>query len=354
MFGRPVALLMNLPQLAEDIPAGRPYAAVFARPWYGEAAIWRSAAEDGFEFLDALGRPARIGALAFDLYAGPTGRFDLGNELWVDLPSAALASVTDQALFAGENALAVESAAGLWEVLQFGTVDLMSPGRWRLRRLLRGQLGTEDAIGNPAPGGSSVVVLDAAVAPLSTTDADIGLPWNWRVGPARVSAGDPINLAIEFTPEGRGLRPYSPAHLRGAVQPGGAILLSWTRRTRSAAGDSWVLAEAPLGEEREEYELEILDGATVVRSVAGLSSSSFTYTTAMMTTDFGAPVSTMRFRVFQIGALGRGDGAACAGPRGRQRQSGQRPSEAMFEHHRLHVGAPRNAAPGARARAGQG
>ena len=215
VFGRPVALLMNLPQLAEDIPAGRPYAAVFARPWYGEAAIWRSATEDGFEFLDALGRPARIGALAFDLYGGPAGRFDLGNEAWIDLPSAALASVTDQALFAGENALAVESAAGIWEVLQFGTAELMSPDRWRLRRLLRGQLGTEDAIGNPAPAGARVVMLDAAVTPLSISDADIGLPWNWRIGPARVAAGDPINLAIEFTPEGRGLRPYSPAHLRG-------------------------------------------------------------------------------------------------------------------------------------------
>ena len=86
VLGRPLALLMNLPQLAEDIPAGRPYAAVFARPWYGEAAIWRSATEDGFELLDALGRPARIGALAFDLYAGPAGRFDLGNEAWIDLP----------------------------------------------------------------------------------------------------------------------------------------------------------------------------------------------------------------------------------------------------------------------------
>ena len=223
---------MNLPQLAEDIPAGRPYAAVFARPWYGEAAIWRSATEDGFEFLDALGRPARIGALAFDLYGGPAGRFDLGNEAWIDLPSAALASVTDQALFAGENALAVESAAGVWEVLQFATAELMSPGRWRLRRLLRGQLGTEDAIGNPAPAGARVVMLDAAVTALSIADADIGLPWNWRIGPARVAAGDPINLAIEFTPEGRGLRPYSPAHLRGTPQPGGAILLSWIRRTR--------------------------------------------------------------------------------------------------------------------------
>ena len=82
--------------------------------------------------------------------------------------------------------------------------------------------------------------------------------------------------------------------------------MTWIRRTRAAAGDSWVLAEAPLGEEREEYELEILDGADVVRAVAALPSSSFTYTTAMMTADFGAPVSTVRFRVVQIGALGRG------------------------------------------------
>ena len=44
----------------------------------------------------------------------------------------------------------------------------------------------------------------------------------------------------------------------------------------------------------------------MVRSVAALPSSSFTYTTAMMTADFGGPVSTVRFRVFQIGALGRG------------------------------------------------
>lgn len=105
------------------------------------------------------------------------------------------------------------------------------------------------------------MLLGAAVAPIST-------------------AGDPINLAVQFTPEGRGLRPYSPARLRGTPQPGGATLLSWIRRTRSAGGDSWVLAEAPLGAAREEYELETLDGSDVVSSVDALPSPSFTYTTS--------------------------------------------------------------------------
>jgi len=69
------------------------------------------------------------------------------------------------------------------------TAELMSPGRWRLRRLLRGQLGTEDAIGDPLPAGARVVLLDAAVTALPISEADMGLPWTWRVGPTRVPVG---------------------------------------------------------------------------------------------------------------------------------------------------------------------
>ena len=90
------------------------------------------------------------------------------------------------------------------------------------------------------------------------------------------------------------------------------MLLTWIRRTRAAAGDSWVLAEVPLGEEREEYELEVLDGGTVVRTVAGLASPAFTYTTAMATADFGGPVTSLRLprlpdRRARPRGAGRGD-----------------------------------------------
>ena len=65
-----------------------------------------------------------------------------------------LQSVTDLALFAGANALAVESTPGVWEILQAGEAELLAPGKYRLTRLLRGQRGTENAMGNPAPAGS--------------------------------------------------------------------------------------------------------------------------------------------------------------------------------------------------------
>ena len=106
-------------------------------------AVWRSPGGDGFELVTTLGRPARMGTLVGDLYPGSTSRFDLGNVAIVDLAYGTLASVTDHALFTGANALAVEPAPGVWEVLQAGVAELIAPGRYRLSRLLRGQRGTE-------------------------------------------------------------------------------------------------------------------------------------------------------------------------------------------------------------------
>jgi len=34
------------------------------------------------------------------------------------------------------------------------------------------------------PAGTRVVVLDTALASLPVSEADLGLPWNWRIGPA--------------------------------------------------------------------------------------------------------------------------------------------------------------------------
>ena len=133
VFGPPAAVLMNLPQLADDFPAHRPYAAVFAAPWYGSALIWRSPSFDGFSALGTVGQPARIGTLAFGFSPGPVWRFDNGNELWVDMASGTFASLDDEALLAGGNPVAIETAPDVWEIVQFGTAARQSPERWTLR-----------------------------------------------------------------------------------------------------------------------------------------------------------------------------------------------------------------------------
>jgi len=184
VFGAPDVILLDLPQLREDQPAHRPLVAAYAKLWPGEIAVHRSAATDGFALLSTFGTRASIGVLAADFYAGPVSRFDLGNALVVDRYSGTFESVTDITLLGGANALAVETGAGQWEIVQVGNAELIAPGRYRLTRLLRGQRGTEGAMVSIVPTGARVVVLDTAIASLPIAEADLGLPWNWRIGPA--------------------------------------------------------------------------------------------------------------------------------------------------------------------------
>jgi hypothetical protein len=212
----------------------------------------------------------------------------------------------------GANALAVESASGQWEVVQASQVELLAPRRYRLTRLLRGQRGTEGAMGNPALAGARVVVLDEALAPLPVREAELGLPWNWRVGPASRPIYDESYVAETFTPSGAGLRPFSAVHIEQPWRKGrspGDLTIRWVRRSRALAADGWGGLEVPLAEESEAYEVEIMDGTAVKRTLA-TGTTSVTYTGAQQMADRGAllgPGDRLDIRIFQLSALvGRG------------------------------------------------
>jgi hypothetical protein len=315
VFGAPDVVLLDLPQLSEDQPAHRPMVAAHAVPWPGEMAVFRSPSTDGFALLTTFGSRARIGTLVSDFYPGPTSRFDLGNALVVDLVSGTLESVTDLTLFGGANALAVEAAPSKWEIVQAGAAELIAPGRYRLTRLLRGQRGTEAAMGNPSPAGARVVMLDSALAPLSIAEADLGLPWNWRIGPAARAVSDASYTALAFTPAGRGLVPFAPVHVaqpwRTARSPGD-LTIRWMRRSRALVADAWEQVEVPLAEDLESYDVQILDGAAVRRALTS-NTTSVLYTAAQQTADWGAPLApgqTLAICIYQLSnRLGRGDPA---------------------------------------------
>jgi hypothetical protein len=85
--------------------------------------------------------------------------------------------------------------------------------------------------------------------------------------------------------------------------------MSWIRRTRF--GGAWADgADVPLNEESERYEIDILNGANVVRTMAA-TSPTVTYTAAEQTADFGSPQPSVALKVYQISAtVGRGWPAA--------------------------------------------
>jgi hypothetical protein len=92
-------------------------------------------------------------------------------------------------------------------------------------------------------------------------------------------------------------------HFR-AVRDGSGVTIHWIRRTR-ADGDSWT-GEVPLGEDSEGYEVDIVSGVTVVRTLSTITPSVL-YAAADELADFDAAQSSLTVRVTQLSAtVGRG------------------------------------------------
>jgi hypothetical protein len=206
-------------------------------------------------------------------------------------------------LLSGGNAAAVQRGDGAWEVLQFATAELVGDRTYLLSRLLRGQAGSEWAMGAPLAAGAPFVILDANLATLAAGLGALGRALQLRVVAANRDYGDATALILSATPQATALMPLAPVHVK-ATRDGSGVTVSWIRRTR-LDGDSWV-GEVPLGEDSEQYAFDILSGGSVVRTLTA-TTSSILYAAADELADFGAPQSALHVRVMQVSAtVGRG------------------------------------------------
>jgi hypothetical protein len=304
ILGQPLVIFLDLPLLRGDEPPHAGYVAAAQVPWPGSIAFYRSPESSGFVLEAVASAPAVVGTLLDPLPSGVLSRYDRATKVRVALERGALASVTPLALLAGANLAAIENEDGGWEVLQFQSAVLTEPATYELSLLLRGQAGTEDAMRTPVAAGARFVLLDAAVARVDMSPDEIGLDYTWACGPASRPLGDPAYLEAHHAFTGRGLEPLAPVHLAG-TRSGHDLAFSWIRRTR-IGGDSWEAVEVPLGEDFERYEVDILDGATVKRTILTDTPSAL-YTAAEQTADFGAPQPSVSVRVYQMSAVsGRG------------------------------------------------
>ncbi|ADZ71342.1 baseplate multidomain protein megatron [Polymorphum gilvum] len=306
-LGPPHALMLDLSKLSDGDADRAPRLAVFARPWPGGYALLRSATESGFQPVATVDRPATVGRLAEPLAPGPVWLWDEATRPLVELYGGTLESRDPAAVLAGANALAVRTAAGGFEILQFRGAELVGPRLYRLSGLLRGQRGTEAEAGAGAPAGADVVRLDAAVAQVPLDDDLAGLPLAYRLVPQGRSLDDPASLGLSHAASGRGAQPLSPVHVR-ARRTAAGIVLAWIRRSRIGA-DGWEQLEVPLGEAAEAYEVDVLDGAAVLRTLRA-TTPEVLYPAAEELADFGAPVANLTVAVVQLSeTAGRGQPA---------------------------------------------
>ncbi|KQP34309.1 hypothetical protein ASF27_01740 [Methylobacterium sp. Leaf102] len=297
--------VMDLPQLRPQAIPHAPYLAGFTSPW-SPIAVLRSIDGGPFENDATVGARSIIGRLVAPLHSGPSGRWDRVNDVFVEVPRGTeLPSAPEADVLNGANVAALLTPSGEWEVLQWASAALLGPGKYRLRNLLRGQLGTEFTMGNPAPAGADFVVLSDALAQSSMPLASRTLPQTFKWGPLGQPTESPAYSAATLTFQGVGLRPYAPAQARIARAGNGDLALSWARRTR-INGDAWEQIDVPLNEEVEAYSLDIRKGSGVVRTLE-LDGPATVYAVADQTADFGGPVTALSVAIHQLSTIyGRG------------------------------------------------
>lgn len=253
LHGPTTALLLDLPLGSESLPTRAPLLVAAA----GREEGWRRAelmtSFDGGASWHAAGStagPAVIGTVLTTLPPGGSALRDERNMIDVQLLNDAmwLEGRSDVALSAGANLALVGE-----ELVQFSEAEALGDRRFRLRRLLRGRRGTEWAAAEHGAGEPFALIQPETLKVVEAPEGAAG-------GEARLLAlgvGDGSEGAMVIgTVTGEALRPPSPVRLRAKVVAGGAIEISWVRRSRN--GWAWQDgSDTPLSEESETYRLTL-------------------------------------------------------------------------------------------------
>ena len=286
-FEAPVPVLpmfMDLPLLTGDEVPHAPHLAVTADPWPGSVACYISPSDSNYSLNTLHNRPTITGVSQTILKAAQPGMLDRGADLRVELAYGDLSSVSLSDILNGANVAAIgDGSPENWEVFQFQTATLVAPGVYDISGRLRGQAGT-DALGTTEwPAGSIFVLLNGALSQIKLQTSERGLARHFRIGPANRAYDDP---SYEYSYEafsGVGLRPYAPVHLKAIPDGSGGVALSWFRRTR-IDGDSWNALDVPLGEDTEQYLVQVISSGAVVREIT-TNTPNWGYSSSQMTSD---------------------------------------------------------------------
>lgn len=298
-YGRPLALLMDIafiPSTIDQLP--RLTTALFADPWASSYLFASSQTDSNYKSRKLSSKQARIGKLVQALPAGPEGRWDYANHIFVQMINGSPSSVDKLSVLSGDNILCIQNDSGGWEIIQFQHAQLMENGKWKLSSLLRAQQGTEYEmnVGNTAQ--NYVVFLDGQTDSIELGQELRNLPLNWRVGPALYQVADSRYQSQNLICSDRSSKCLSPVHIQAKMNANGDISLSWIRRSR-IAGDDWEAVEIPLGEPHESYQIDIVSNNQVVRSIQRTDTTAI-YTYGQQLADLAAFPSDVEFRIAQL------------------------------------------------------
>lgn len=272
----------------------------YASGWPGGTLFRSTDSGQTWADIQAFTGRAMIGFASTVLGAHSGSLIQRGGSLVVS--ASDLESVTEAQMLGGSN-IAAYGAPGRWEVIRFQNAALNGDGTYTLDTFWRGDKGTEWATGLHVAGDAFVLLTDPDLAFVGMATESIGLPRDYRM--VTFDADIDSSTSQSFAYAGANLECLSPVYARG-VRLSGDLAVTWTRRSRLSS--SWWTngVVAPVGETTEAYEVDVMSGSTVKRTISSVAPA-ITYTSAQQVEDFGSAQASITMRIYQLStAVGRG------------------------------------------------
>jgi hypothetical protein len=301
---------LDIPLLRDSDSSANPLIYYGAAPyaagtWPG--AIFYESLDDGGEYSTERGNvpstaPSSWGYATDVLDDADPWLWDRGNSINVKLQYGTLINTTEAVC----NATPTANLALLGsELIQFTTATLQGDGSYTLTGLKRGRRGTEWACGSHAAGEQFVLLNQ--INHFQMGASDIGTNLLFKAVTVGGAEGGTFPIGVKPY-SGASLKPYAPAGVTAEKDSGtGDWTIDWTRRSR--IGGAWTSGTSvPLGEASEQYEVDILSGSSVVRTISGLTSPTATYSETDQVADGGdVAEGSLDIKVYQLSDVaGRG------------------------------------------------
>jgi hypothetical protein len=293
--------IVDLPAMPYDNPTqavARLALAGLGENWRG-AVVYRS--DDGggtYAQVVTADAPAVMGAALSVLETGKCAVVDEAHSVDVLLQgNEGLENVTQLSMLNGANLALLGQ-----EVLQFSRAEFLGEGKYRLSGMLRGRLGTEWAVDSHM-AGERFILLNSRIRIMPVSSYGIGLERLYKPVTVGMTLGS--TEAQGYAYGSKFWMPYSPVHVSGERDTDGNVTLRWKRRTRMDG--SWRNGvDVPLNEAAERYEVDILNGETVMRTLT-TDTQEVMYNASAQFDDFGVVQESITLRVYQISeVVGRG------------------------------------------------
>ncbi len=213
----------------------------------------------------------------------------------VDLQSSGtLASISDLSLFDGGNFAYIPETG---ELFQYQNATLDSEENYVLDTMLRGRLGTEIFVADTGRFNARTAIINSEIIFLGinlaaihrfSSAAERGLTRFYEANTLGGLLGTAGRDAEDFINTSASLLPLSPSDFEGTRDGSDNIDLTWLRRDRFNH-ELLDLADVPLNEQGEVYEVDVVDrpeeDALVLRTFTGLTTELLEYIIAEQQTD---------------------------------------------------------------------